>query len=48
MDRGAWWAIYGVTKSQTRLSDEHTNKTSEYLFRIVLAKFGGSKLLFIL
>ena len=24
MDRGAWWAtVHGVTKSQTRLSDEH-------------------------
>ena len=24
MDRGAWWAtVYGVTKSQTRLSDFH-------------------------
>ena len=24
MDRGAWWAtVYGVTKSQTGLSDEH-------------------------
>ena len=25
MDRGAWWVIvHGVTKSQTRLSDQHT------------------------
>ena len=24
MDRGAWWAtVHGVTKSQTRVSDEH-------------------------
>ena len=26
MDRGAWWATaYGVSKSRTRLSDEHTS-----------------------
>ena len=25
MDRGAWWAtIYGITKSRTQLSDQHT------------------------
>ena len=25
MDRGAWWAtVHGVTKSRTRLRDEHT------------------------
>ena len=24
MDRGAWWAeVHGVTKNQTRLSDQH-------------------------
>ena len=23
MDRGAWWAIYGVTRSWARLSDDH-------------------------
>ena len=28
-DRGAWWAIiHGVTKSQTRLSDEHNTHTT--------------------
>ena len=26
MDRGAWWAtVYGVAKSQTRLSNQHTH-----------------------
>ena len=26
MDRGAWWAtVYGITKSQTQLSDQHTH-----------------------
>ena len=26
MDRGAWWAtVYGVAKSQTQLSDQHTH-----------------------
>ena len=29
IDRGAWWApgFMGITKSQTRLSDEHTQST---------------------
>ena len=27
MDRGAWWAtVYGVTKSQTQLSNTHTSQ----------------------
>ena len=26
MDRGAWWAtVYGVAKSRTQLSDQHTH-----------------------
>ena len=26
MDRGAWWAdVYGVAKSRTRLSNQHTH-----------------------
>ena len=41
MDRGAWQAtVHGVTKSQTRLSDYHTEKTRAmppYLFVLSLA-----------
>ena len=32
MDRGAWWAtVHGVTKSQTRLSDQTTATTNAAL-----------------
>ena len=31
MDRGGWWAtVLGVTKSQTRLSDEAQYRTATY------------------
>ena len=34
MDRGAWWAtVYGVAKSQTRLSDEAQHSTAVGLLK---------------
>ena len=50
MDRGVWWAaVYGVTKSRTRLSDEHTltiqrcaiqrSKRNGYFFSFLLFSF---------
>ena len=33
MDRGAWWAtVHGVTKSQTRLSNQHTHRVHKLTY----------------
>ena len=42
MDRRAWWAtVHGVAKSQTRLSDSHTNiskHTYTYIYSVIYYK----------
>ena len=45
MDRGAWQAtVCGVTKSQTRLSDEHFHFNFRTRFRVSLAQSLGYSL----
>ena len=46
MDRGAWWAtVYGVRKSQTRLSiHTHTNLKSIKLLGKTFVTFGESEI----